>query len=175
MKTYTLANGEQVPELLDLGDTGATWLPWGIDPEGRFSGACSDTLPFIPLAPLGGGHYWVLLAAITYRTTAGKRITAPRGFVVDGASVPRAFTGIYPIWGDGDSNYAPASIFHDWTYAHRRWDDGTDITCRDADGLLHEIMFYQQCNRLTVTEFYYAVDAFGRVVWDARKPEDIIP
>jgi len=72
-----------------------------------------------PNRPVGERAY-ELVADWTYEWECGgirRRITVPKGFVYDGASVPRivwTLTGILP-----DGLIRAAALVHDWLYKHR--------------------------------------------------------
>lgn len=175
MRIYTLHSGDTVAEVVNL--DAAAWLPWGIDSECRFT-LGNDPLRLMPypaLALLNGGELWVVLQAFTYRTAGGEHITVPRGLVTDGASIPKMVRAWFDPWGDGSNNYGVAALIHDWLYAHRVTDEGRPLFRGECDDLLREVMLYLDCDEDCAETFHTAVSAFGGVVWDARKPFDIIP
>ena len=69
---------------------------------------------------------------------SGKKIVVPKGFLTDGASVPRAFWMLLPPWGD----YSRASVIHDYL-CWRLIDDTAHPlapTRKIADDIFHEAM-----------------------------------
>ena len=82
----------------------------------------------------------------------GEKITVPKGFVTDFASVPRIFWNIFPPIG----RYTKACIIHDYMY------DNAIKTKKEAD-----LIFYQAMDVLGVPKWkrlvmYWAVRVFGR-------------
>lgn len=94
-----------------------------------------------------------LLGDIRYVDAKGSIWLAPKGWVVDGASIPRAFWAI--IGGPWEGKYRFASVIHDVACdeKRRRWDEAAN-------------MFYEamRCSGVTDTKakvMYYAVYKFG--------------
>jgi len=100
----------------------------------------------------------------------GFTLTIPKGFLTDGASVPRLFWNLIPPWGD----YGPAAIVHDYLY---RWQKTPKAI---ADKVLLEGMWVLGCQVATYSVIYLAVHWFGGHAWkeDANKPlslEELAP
>jgi hypothetical protein len=137
------------------------------DPEKRFIGW--------PIkAAYINGVDWKLLEDIGYITKAGEISTIRKGFIWDFASIPWVLQWLYPSAGDGNKPYGIAATWHDWLYAHRKIGN-RPITRQEADDLFYEIMRYTGVGWWTSARMWRAVRLFGAVVWNRRKPEDIIP
>ena len=101
-----------------------------------------------------GGNSWELLAPLVYHHKDG-RITVPKGFKTDFASIPRPFWAILSPTG----KYAPAAIIHDWMYANRIG------TRRRADQLFLHGMCDLGVSWVARNTIYSAVRVFGHGVW----------
>lgn len=106
---------------------------------------------------------WRLERSVTYYTRLGK-VTVPRGYVTDFASVPVLLWGIFPPIGRSNRAY----LLHDYWYDNRLFEAelGATRARHLADRELLE--------RLNVAEptkwfrnhcFYYACRWFGRSWW----------
>src|ERR1700739_1326247 len=87
------------------------------------------------------------------------RITVPRGFVTDLASIPPIFYS----WLRPDGNYAYAAIIHDYLY----WQQ--DYPREQADDVLKAAMEDLKVDRLTIEAIYEAVTLFGQRAWDENR------
>lgn len=69
-------------------------------------------------------------------------VTVPKGFLTDGASVPRFFWSIFPPWGV----YGQAAIVHDYLCTHKRLSMNGDkdrmilLTQREIDDIFYDAM-----------------------------------
>jgi len=134
-----------------------------------------------PLNRPVGERVYELVADWRYEWRHGgirRRITVPKGFVCDGASVPRlvwTLTGILP-----DGLIRAAALVHDWLYHHRgqlpeglyqefhrgRWRDvGCEATRGEADRLFARIMREAGVSKVRRRLAYAAVRACGWWVW----------
>jgi hypothetical protein len=106
--------------------------------------------------------YFILLSPISWASAskayAQAKVTVPRGFVTDFASVPRVFWSLMPPIG----RYGYAALFHDFVY----WQQVISRT--SADRLLFDTMKELQVPRLTSTIIYGAVRVFGFMAWRAN-------
>ena len=93
------------------------------------------------LLSLRNGREWELIEDYTYER-GPILIMVSRGFVYDGASIPRVFWRF--IGPPAAGKYAHASLLHDWLYVHQRWlcGDGelVKITRKEADDLMLVVM-----------------------------------
>ena len=101
-----------------------------------------------------GSYDFKLVENFEYYITdeQAEKITVPKGFVTDFASVPRIFWNIIPPIG----RYTKACIIHDYMY------DNAIKTKKEAD-----LIFYQAMQVLGVPKWkrlimYWAVRMFGR-------------
>jgi hypothetical protein len=85
-----------------------------------------------------------------------KNITVPRGFVSDGASIPKIFWSI--IGSPFVGLYLRASIIHDYLYSHQNY----DYTRSQADKIFLEIMLNDGVSKTKAYTMYYIVRVFGR-------------
>ena len=70
--------------------------------------------PFPLLGEYLGRNRWQLIAPFEYRSKIYGNFIVPTGFIVDGASIPRA---VQPIIGSPWSGkYGRPSVLHDWLY-----------------------------------------------------------
>ncbi len=89
------------------------------------------------------------------------RVTAPRGFVTDLASIPRLFWSVLAP----DDQYAYAAVIHDWLYwsgQHR----GQALLRRDADAIMVAAMRELQVSEWKIEAIDLALNHFGQAAWD---------
>lgn len=108
---------------------------------------------------------WRLERDFTYEVGdkgSGRKIVVPRGFMVDGASVPQFLWNILPAWGQ----YSRAAVIHD--YLCYRLNDGRPhpegMTRKITDDVFNEAMEVCNTNRV-VRWFMYAGVRIGAVNW----------
>lgn len=101
-------------------------------------------------------HHWQLNKFLVCKTAFG-RINVPKGFVTDGASVPRVLWALYPPM-DGD--YDAAAVLHDFIYQ-----TGHGLTRAEADSLLLDGMRATNTARRKRCCIYLGVRLGGWVTW----------
>lgn len=93
---------------------------------------------------------------------SGEKITVPKGFITDGASVPSFLWG-WPFdlspWGP----YAKAAVLHDWLYAEQA------LTKLEADNTFLEAMEALGISEFKRNVMFKAVRWFGQAAWDEHK------
>jgi hypothetical protein len=94
-----------------------------------------------------------LLADVTYSDTNGVIWLAPKGWVVDGASIPRAFWTV--IGGPWEGRYRFASVLHDVACDEKKrpWDAAAEM--------FYEAMRCGGVREAKAKIMYYAVYKFG--------------
>ena len=116
----------------------------------------SFTTPLI-LTPLDDGRRWRLVEPFEYRIDDDPlhKITVPKGFVTDFASIPRVFWRLLPPWG----RYGKAAVIHDWLY-------GQGIGNRErADLIFLEAMEVLGVKAWKRNCMYWAVRHFAGFAW----------
>lgn len=108
------------------------------------------------IEPLDNGHYR-LLKPYMYSTNAGSAIIVPKGYITNGADIPRLFWRLYPPF---SPEYMPAVIIHD--YLCDVADAMIDKADRKraflfADDVFREILLKLGVSRVRATIFYKAV------------------
>lgn len=102
---------------------------------------------------------WVVLKALTYRTTTGRAYVIPRGFITDLASIPRP---VRPLL-DRNGTSRRAAVLHDALYCRQ-------ITARgEADLLFLEAMEHDAVPWLERTLMYAGVRLAGWLYWNRRR------
>lgn len=101
---------------------------------------------------------WRLETDLVYEVGAegsGKVITVPKGFITDGASVPRALWALFPSWG----TYSRAAVVHDMLChdLNRGTPHALAPTRKDADTIFLEAMKVCGTNWFTRTVLYVGV------------------
>ena len=86
----------------------------------------------------------------------GKIIVVPKGFVSDGASVPRALWSLYPPFG----RYLEAAIVHDW-FCVLGQKEASPIDYRDAAKVFKEAMKVCGVSWWRRNKMYWAVRLGG--------------
>lgn len=127
-------------------------------------GAMTETLT---LTELSGADWrnWRIEEPLTYDDVNGS-VTVPKGFVTDGASVPRALWMFVPSWG----RYSRAAVVHDYLLV--RIESGTPhplaMTRKDADFVFKRAMENCGVNRGRRWFMFLAVRAYGIVTGKAK-------
>ncbi len=106
---------------------------------------------------------WELWRSVTYQTRAGK-ITVPKGFTTDFASVPMVLWGFFPPIG----RHNRATVLHDWWYDNRLFEEevGEKVARRMADIELYERLKAVEPHKpLRNVCMYLACRWFGRRWW----------
>ena len=107
---------------------------------------------------------WITLAAYRYVSRSvqtGRKIIVPKGFVTDGASVPRFFWRAIPPYG----RHFNAAVVHDYLYRHHEH----GMTRDECDIIFLEIMLRDGVPPGRINAMYRAVRAFGRRSWQDGK------
>lgn len=118
------------------------------------------------LKPINDGK--CILEADYIYSINGFLITVPKGFITDGASIPKSLQWIYDPYG----KYIKAAVIHDYLYS--KYND-TGINRTLADKILDFIMKETGVNGKTRRKFYVAVKYFGKIFWqDKLKNEGYI-
>ncbi len=89
------------------------------------------------------------------------RVTAPRGFVTDLASIPRLFWSVLAP----DDQYAYAAVIHDWLYWTGQY-RGQPLSRRSADAIMVAAMRELQVADWRIEAIDLALDHFGQAAWD---------
>jgi hypothetical protein len=119
-------------------------------------------------SPLYMGRFkdpmYFLLAAISWtprflQASKLTKVTAPKGFVTDLASIPQIFYSLLRP----DGEYAYAAILHDYLY----WEQTTSRN--QADETLKAAMEDLKVDRLTIETIYTAVSVAGQKAWDENR------
>ena len=100
-----------------------------------------------------------LLSPLSYITRDRWIVAVPKGFVTDGASVPRVLWNIFPPWGE----YARAAVVHDWLY-HRQI-----VSRKRSDKIFLEAMADIGCPRRVRYTMWSGVRLGGWTIWHKRK------
>ena len=107
--------------------------------------------------PLSDGRKQELFQNYVYEIN-GYRITVPKGFITDLASVPRSFWAIFPPFG----RYTPAAVIHDFLYSEY---NTTGINRTLSDKIFLHIMKELGVGFLKRKAMYKAVRFFGETSW----------
>ena len=91
----------------------------------------------------------------------GYDIKVFRGFITDGASVPKSLQWLYDPFG----KYIKAAVIHDYLYSCY---NNTGINRTLADKIFRYIMQETGVDNRTVRRFYTAVRCFGETSWKKK-------
>ena len=91
----------------------------------------------------------------------GYEITVFKGFITDGASIPKCLQCIYSPYG----KYIKAAVIHDFLYSKF---NNTGINRTLADKIFKFIMKETKVNNSTINKFYRAVRVFGEMSWQSK-------
>ena len=94
----------------------------------------------------------------------GRKVTIPRGFEFDGASIPPL---LWPVIGSPfDPRFVRAALIHDWLYSSHLIDRKT------ADKAFKAVLLEDGVSDWRASAMYSAVRAGGLYAWD-DSPEDV--
>ena len=111
------------------------------------------------LKPLSNGKA-ILLDDYVYSIN-GYDIKVFRGFITDGASVPKSLQWLYNPYG----KYIKAAVIHDYLYSCY---NNTGINRTLADKIFKHIMKETGVDNRTVRRFYNTVRCFGETSWKPK-------
>ena len=111
------------------------------------------------LKPLSNGKA-ILLDDYVYSIN-GYDIKVFRGFITDGATVPKSLQWLYNPYG----KYIKAAVIHDYLYSCY---NNTGINRTLADKIFKHIMKETGVDNRTVRRFYNAVRCFGETSWKPK-------
>lgn len=87
------------------------------------------------------------------------KVQIPKGFISDGASVPRLLWAIFPPF----HRYTESAIIHDFLYKTQF------IDRKDCDKIFLDCMLEDGVNKIVAYLFYYNVRLFGELAWNKYK------
>ena len=93
---------------------------------------------------------------LVYKLNESFEITALKGFVYDGASIPAILTNLLPKIG---YKYDRASCLHDWLYATA---DITDLSRKSCDKIFYQAMRDDKVSWILAQTMFWAVRIFGK-------------
>lgn len=115
-------------------------------PAGRFTGS-------LVIEKAGRNQRWRIYRGFSYVTAAGDWIQIPKGFIYDGASIPRLAWAAYAPMGGA---YDMAAAMHDFLL-YRRKNGSQKYTRPEIDRLFLEAMLASGVDRLDAGIIYSAV------------------
>lgn len=120
-----------------------------------------------------GKEAFQLVADWSFYDGNGHPHTIPKGFVFDGASVPRWAWWWMPPIGRQDAGALP----HDWIYVHKgHLPDGATFTRAEADMLLYDLLVDAGLSSTRSGLVYRAVRFGGGLTWSRpAEPVPILP
>lgn len=113
----------------------------------------------LKLKPINDGK--CILEADYIYSINGFLITVFRGFITDGASIPKSLQCIYSPYG----KYIKAAVIHDYLYSKF---NNTGINRKLSDKIFNFIMKETDVNDKTRKKFYNAVRIFGATSWKSK-------
>lgn len=112
-----------------------------------------------------GPKLWVLNAPMII-VVSGKTWRVPKGFVTDGASVPRL---LWRIATPMSGAHAEAAVLHDWLYS---LDCLIKLTHKEADAIFLEAMKVMGTTFVVRNTLFTGVDVFGGSSFRKRLSKD---
>lgn len=104
----------------------------------RFVGVLKTSFSLVASKQLGR-DYWMVDETFYFYTADDKVVEVPRGYLTDGASVPRLLWAFIPPWGA----YGQATVLHDYLCEYLRMTQGNtpvDISRKECDAILNHAM-----------------------------------
>jgi len=108
------------------------------------------------------GRDYRLNNPLFYEADDGTIYNVPKGFITDGASIPRIFWRIYLPYG----LYIEAAVLHDYLYRT----ETVNVTRKQSDDLMEEAMIWCKVNIVDRKTIHIMVRTFG---WSAFKKRKI--
>lgn len=115
-----------------------------------------------------GPREWVVLAAFEWRS-ASMHAIAPKGFITDLASIPRALRSLFDINGPSKR----AAVLHDWLYCAAQDAAGNSVTRRQADAFFREALAVCGVGLIARNLYWAGVRSFGWTYWVARTVDPV--
>jgi Protein of unknown function (DUF1353) len=115
-----------------------------------------------------GKDHWRVLTPFSYKIDEESWVTIPKGYLTDGASVPRLFWNMIPPWGP----YGQAAVVHDLLCEYLsvvRNGRPVSITRAECDQLLNQAMKNLDVNPALRWMIYSAVCAY-RITLNVSEP-----
>lgn len=117
-----------------------------------------------------GVDYWVVNKQFTctFDTDGLRYVTIPKGFLTDGASVPRMFWTMFPRWG----KYGQAACVHDFLCEYLIISDNgkiRTITRKECDQFFLKLMIEMNIPKVQRQSMYWGVSLF-RVLGKVKSP-----
>lgn len=119
-----------------------------------------DTLYLIDAGMRGSSRLFKLEKDFNFLSSKGL-ITVPKGFITDGASIPKVFWSIFSPFGE----YFKAALIHDWLYSP----NNKQFTREEADFLLNEGMIIMGVPWIQRVLILRAVRIFGGFAYKGFK------
>lgn len=91
----------------------------------------------------------------------GYEIKVFKGFITDGASIPKVLQCVYNPYG----KWIKGAVIHDYLYSKH---NDTGINRKLADKIFKFIMKETEVNKSTINKFYKAVRLFGEMSWQDK-------
>lgn len=110
------------------------------------------------LTPVNGGYE--LLNECEYVFHDGMSYTVPKGYVTNGADVPRAFWFLFP---PNKADYMPAVIIHDWLCDVAGINNDDKDTYRQADEAFKDTLIACGLRKATISILYNAVKMYHKI------------
>jgi len=98
------------------------------------------------------GNVWKLNRLFRYIDDSGLEIIVPKGFIFDGASIPKR---LWHVVGHPLGEYLPAALIHDFLYSNHL------IGRKEADKVFYRAMVACKVPAMKAKMMYAAVRAFG--------------
>ena len=105
------------------------------------------------LEPIGKDRY-SLLEPYIYNTNKGGVIVVPKGYLTNGADIPRIFWRLYPPF---SPEYMPAVVVHDYLCDEAEQNGNDKRLYRVADDVFREILIKLGVSKIKSSLFYRAV------------------
>ncbi len=106
--------------------------------------------------------HWIVKKEFHYHVGGDTNclVLVPKGFLTDGASVPRFFWSLIPPWGA----YGQAAVLHDYLCEnpfYLEYGIKRDLTRKEIDGIFNNAMRELEVNIVTRTVMYRAVRSYS--------------
>lgn len=109
-----------------------------------------------------GKDHWVVKKQFHFAVDGNpdKVVVVPKGYLTDGATVPRLFWGLVPPWGE----YGQAAVLHDYLCEYLTYQDygaTISVTRKEADLIFKRSMEELNVGVLTCSTMYAAVRVYA--------------
>ena len=118
--------------------------------------------------------YWVVKTGFLYHLDDSftSYVYVPKGYLTNGASVPRIFWNVVPPWG----HYGQACVLHDWLCEHNYYFDGLNsfyLNRKQVNNIFNDAMKVAELPNGKRKLIFGGVEAYRHIVNPGFEPKNV--